>query len=65
MRYAYGSSKARAESIPDLGRFSPIQSLPRQLGIRIEGLPPEDHRRRRTAPDSDRAFNAVLSICTH
>ncbi|PON56634.1 hypothetical protein PanWU01x14_180470 [Parasponia andersonii] len=62
----HGLSEARAESIQDPGRFSPIQFLPRQLGVRsLKSLPPEDHRRQRAAPDLDKAFNAILGRCAH
>ncbi|PON80247.1 Enolase [Parasponia andersonii] len=49
-----------------LDGFSPVQFLPRQLGVRIlEDLPPEDHGKQLTALDLDRAFNAILGKCAH
>ncbi|PON80245.1 Enolase C-terminal domain-like [Parasponia andersonii] len=37
-----------------------------EMGVRsLEGLPPEDHGKQLTAPDPDRAFNAILGRCVH
>ncbi|PON54850.1 hypothetical protein PanWU01x14_192160 [Parasponia andersonii] len=70
-------SEARAESILDLGRVWLSLILTSTagaytvrhvsgLGVRsLEGLPLEDHRRQRTTPDPDKAFNVILGRCAH
>ncbi|PON77693.1 hypothetical protein PanWU01x14_024490, partial [Parasponia andersonii] len=49
-----------------LDGLSPVRFLPQQLGVRSpKGLPQEYNGKQLTAPDLDRAFNAILSRCAH